>query len=87
MPNLRAISTDSSLLLYHKINEGSGTSINDSSGNSIDGNLNWEHFVNKVRVVQTIEENKPDLEEIFGNYWGETSVSYTHLTLPTKRIV
>ena len=42
-------------------------------GNSIDGNLNWEHFVNKVRVVQTIEEIKPDLEEIFGNYWGETS--------------
>ena len=42
-------------------------------GNSIDGNLNWEHFVNKVRVVQTIVENKPDLEEIFGNYWGETS--------------
>ena len=42
-------------------------------GNSIDGNLNWEHFVNKVRVVQTIEENKPDLEEIFGNYWEETS--------------
>ena len=42
-------------------------------GNSIDGNLNWEHFVNKVRVVQTIEENKPDLEEIFSNYWGETS--------------
>ena len=33
-------------------------------GNSIDGNLNWEHFVNKVRVVQTIAENKPDLEEI-----------------------
>jgi sulfoacetaldehyde dehydrogenase len=42
-------------------------------GNSIDGNLNWEHFVNKVRVVQTIKENKPDLEEIFGKYWGETS--------------
>ena len=42
-------------------------------GNSIDGNLNWEHFVNKVRVVQTIAENKPDLEEIFGDYWGETS--------------
>jgi len=42
-------------------------------GNSIDGNLNWEHFVNKVRVVETIAENKPDLEEIFGKYWGETS--------------
>ena len=42
-------------------------------GNSIDENLNWEHFTNKVRVVQTIEENKPSLEEIFGSYWGETS--------------
>ncbi len=42
-------------------------------GNSIDENLNWKHFTNKVRVVQTIEENKPSLEEIFGSYWGETS--------------
>ena len=42
-------------------------------GNSIDGNLNWEHFVNKVRVVRTIEEDKPDLEDIFEDYWGETS--------------
>ena len=42
-------------------------------GNSIDENLNWEHFTNKVRVVHTIEENKPSLEEIFGSYWGETS--------------
>ena len=42
-------------------------------GNSIVENLNWEHFTNKVRVVQTIEENKPSLEEIFGSYWGETS--------------
>jgi sulfoacetaldehyde dehydrogenase len=42
-------------------------------GNSIDGNLNWEHFVNKVRIVRTIEENKPDLEDIFEDYWGETS--------------
>ena len=42
-------------------------------GNSIDGNLNWEHFVNKVRVVRTIEENKPELEDIFEDYWGEIS--------------
>lgn len=42
-------------------------------GNSIDGNLNWEHFVNKVRIVRTIEEKKPDLEEIFEDYWGVTS--------------
>ena len=42
-------------------------------GNSIDGNLNWEHFVNTVRIVRTIEEKKPDLEEIFEDYWGEIS--------------
>ena len=42
-------------------------------GNSIDGNLNWEHFVNKVRVVKTIKENKPELAEVFGDFWKETS--------------
>ena len=42
-------------------------------GNSIDGNLNWEHFVNKVRVVTTIKENKPELIEVFGDFWKETS--------------
>ena len=38
-------------------------------GNSIDGNLNWEHFVNKVRIVRVIEEKKPELEEIFTGFW------------------
>ena len=38
-------------------------------GNSIDENLNWRHFVNQVRVVRTIPENKPSLDEIFGDYW------------------
>ena len=38
-------------------------------GNSIDGNLNWEHFVNKVVVARTIEENRPSLDEIFSDYW------------------
>ncbi|MEP0942120.1 MAG: aldehyde dehydrogenase family protein [Rhizobiaceae bacterium] len=38
-------------------------------GNSIDGNLNWEHFVNKVIVARTIEERRPELDEIFGDYW------------------
>ncbi|MDB3892024.1 aldehyde dehydrogenase family protein [Alphaproteobacteria bacterium] len=38
-------------------------------GNSIDDNLNWEHFVNRVNVVRVIPEDKPDLEEIFGDYW------------------
>ena len=40
-------------------------------GNSIDGNLNWEHFVNKVKIVRVIEENKPDLEDVFGEYWAK----------------
>ena len=40
-------------------------------GNSIDENLNWRHFVNKVHVVRTISERRPSLEEIFGDYWNE----------------
>lgn len=39
-------------------------------GNSIDDNLHWRHFINRVRVVRQIKENKPELEEIFGNYWN-----------------
>ena len=38
-------------------------------GNSIDGNLNWEHFVNKVVVARRIPENRPSLDDIFGGYW------------------
>ncbi len=38
-------------------------------GNSIDGNLNWEHFVNKVVVARTIEERRPSLDDIFADYW------------------
>ena len=40
-------------------------------GNSIDENLTWRHFVNKVHVVRTISERRPSLEEIFGDYWNE----------------
>lgn len=40
-------------------------------GNSIDENLNWRHFVNRVHVVRTIPENRPSLDEIFGDYWDE----------------
>ena len=38
-------------------------------GNSIDDNLNWRHFVNRVNVVRTVPERRPELEEIFGDYW------------------
>ena len=40
-------------------------------GNSIDENLNWRHFVNQVRIVRTIAERKPSLEDIFGDYWKD----------------
>ena len=35
----QTVSTDSSLLLYYKLNEGSGSTYSDSSGNSISGSL------------------------------------------------
>ncbi len=38
-------------------------------GNSIDGNLNWEHFVNKVVIARTIKERRPELDDIFADYW------------------
>ena len=38
-------------------------------GNSIDDNLSWKHFVNRVRVVRLIPSNKPELEDIFADYW------------------
>ena len=38
-------------------------------GNSIDDNLNWRHFVNRVNVVRTLPERRPELDEIFGDYW------------------
>ena len=40
-------------------------------GNSIDENLNWEHFINKVKIVRVIEEDKPNLEDLFGEYWSK----------------
>lgn len=40
-------------------------------GNTIDSNLNWEHFVNRVNVVRVIKENKPALDDVFGTYWSQ----------------
>ena len=39
--------------------------------NSIDDNLNWTHFVNRVRIARVIPSNKPELDEIFSDYWQE----------------
>ncbi len=39
-------------------------------GNSIDDNLNWTHFVNKVKIVRIIEDNRPDLDDIFSEFWN-----------------
>ena len=40
-------------------------------GNSIDNNINYTHFMNTTRIVRTIPENMPSLEDVFGDYWQE----------------
>jgi sulfoacetaldehyde dehydrogenase len=39
-------------------------------GNSIDGNLNWRHFLQTTKVAREIPPREPELEEIFANYWA-----------------
>ena len=38
-------------------------------GNSIDDNLNWRHFVNRVNIARVIPERRPDLDDLFAGYW------------------
>ncbi|MEO0328953.1 MAG: aldehyde dehydrogenase family protein [Pseudomonadota bacterium] len=38
-------------------------------GNSIDDNLNHQHFMNITKVVRTIPVNEPTLDDMFGDYW------------------
>ena len=40
-------------------------------GNSIDGNLNWRHFVQTTKVTREIPAREPALEDIFANYWAQ----------------
>ena len=40
-------------------------------GNSIDDNLNWTHFVNRVRIARQIKPIEPTVEEIFADYFAE----------------
>jgi len=40
-------------------------------GNSIDSNVNYTHFMNTTRIVRVIEEDMPELEDIFSNYWED----------------
>jgi len=39
--------------------------------NSIDDNLNWRCFVNITHLVNTIPEDKPEEEELFGKFWAK----------------
>ena len=41
-------------------------------GNSIDDNLNWTHFVNRVRIAREIKPVEPKVEDIFADYFAET---------------
>ena len=40
-------------------------------GNTIDGNLRWSDFVNRVNVARPIAPNEPSLDEVFGQYWDK----------------
>jgi len=40
-------------------------------GNSIDDNLSWRNFVNITHLVNTIPEDRPEEEELFGAYWAK----------------
>ncbi len=40
-------------------------------GNSIDQNINYTHFMNTTRIVRTIAQNRPSLEDIFNDYWRD----------------
>ena len=41
-------------------------------GNSIDDNLNWTHFVNRVRIARQIQPIEPTVDEIFADYFADT---------------
>ena len=40
-------------------------------GNSIDDNLHWKHFMNVTKVVRTIPERQPSLDDIYSDYWHQ----------------
>jgi sulfoacetaldehyde dehydrogenase len=43
-------------------------------GNSIDDNLHWKHFMQSTKIVREIPSREPKVEDIFADYWAETSV-------------
>ncbi len=44
-------------------------------GNSIDDNLNWTHFVNRVRVARQIAPVEPTVDDIFADYFTASNQS------------
>ena len=43
--------------------------------NSISDNMNFRHYLNTTRVVRTIADSTPALEDIFGDYWKHVNES------------
>ena len=39
-------------------------------GNSIDGNLNWRHFIQTTKIVREIPPVEPSVDSIFADYWA-----------------
>jgi len=40
-------------------------------GNSIDDNLNYQHFFNVSKVIRPIASDEPSVESVFSGYWSE----------------
>ena len=44
-------------------------------GNSVDDNLNWTHYVNRVRIARPIKENKPSVQDLLASYFKASDQS------------
>jgi len=43
-------------------------------GNNISDNMNYRHYLNTTRISRVIPPDRPELEEIFGNYWRKFGI-------------
>ncbi len=44
-------------------------------GNNISDNMNYRHFLNTTRISTTIPPDRPDLDDIFGDYWRKFGIT------------
>ena len=44
-------------------------------GNNISDNMNYRHYLNTTRISRSIPPDRPELEEIFGDYWRKYGIT------------